>query len=144
MQGNLSPNQPRADARLGLCSLLCFLQGTGQSLKKLESLIQNSRSLGTVRSQLAQLLLLVRVFPVAHGLADPCLLLSASLQAQVVLSFQAYPIARCALLEVQVPADLVQPGQSVVCEGLLLRRRATSRIPDSLNNLVHCFLKSWV
>lgn len=38
---------------------------------------------------------------------------NASLQAQVVLSFQAYPIARCALLEVQVPADLVQPGQSV-------------------------------
>eukprot|EP00073_Rattus_norvegicus_P045916 XP_017448064.1 PREDICTED: interleukin-17 receptor C isoform X2 [Rattus norvegicus] len=51
----------------------------------------------------------------SHGpcLADPCLLLTASLQAQVVLSFQAYPIARCALLEVQVPADLVQPGQSV-------------------------------
>ncbi|XP_034367781.1 interleukin-17 receptor C isoform X3 [Arvicanthis niloticus] len=38
---------------------------------------------------------------------------NASLQAQVVLSFQAYPIARCALLEVQVPADLVQPGHSV-------------------------------
>lgn len=54
----------------------------------------------------------------AHGLADPCLLLTASLQAQVVLSFQAYPIARCALLEVQVPADLVQPGQSVVCQVL--------------------------
>lgn len=38
---------------------------------------------------------------------------NASLQAQVVLSFQAYPTARCALLEVQVPADRVQPGQSV-------------------------------
>lgn len=38
---------------------------------------------------------------------------NASLQAQVVLSFQAYPTARCALLEVQVPADLVQLGQSV-------------------------------
>ncbi|XP_016065428.1 PREDICTED: interleukin-17 receptor C [Miniopterus natalensis] len=38
---------------------------------------------------------------------------NASLQAQVVLSFQAYPIARCVLLEVQVPAALVQPGQSV-------------------------------
>ncbi|XP_031238781.1 interleukin-17 receptor C isoform X1 [Mastomys coucha] len=38
---------------------------------------------------------------------------NASLQAQVVLSFQAYPTARCALLEVRVPADLVQPGQSV-------------------------------
>ncbi|XP_052030509.1 interleukin-17 receptor C isoform X2 [Apodemus sylvaticus] len=38
---------------------------------------------------------------------------NASLQAQVVLSFHAYPTARCALLEVQVPADLVQPGQSV-------------------------------
>ncbi|XP_008853167.1 interleukin-17 receptor C isoform X3 [Nannospalax galili] len=38
---------------------------------------------------------------------------NASLQAQVVLSFQAYPTARCALLEVQVPAVLVQPGQSV-------------------------------
>lgn len=75
----------------------------------------------------------------SHGpcLADPCLLLTASLQAQVVLSFQAYPIARCALLEVQVPADLVQPGQSVVCEVLLLTRRATSRIPDSQNNPVH-------
>lgn len=31
----------------------------------------------------------------------------------MVLSFQAYPIARCALLEVQVPTDLMQPGQSV-------------------------------
>ncbi|XP_016862836.1 interleukin-17 receptor C isoform X30 [Homo sapiens] len=37
----------------------------------------------------------------------------ASLQAQVVLSFQAYPTARCVLLEVQVPAALVQFGQSV-------------------------------
>ncbi|XP_059246287.1 interleukin-17 receptor C isoform X8 [Mustela nigripes] len=39
---------------------------------------------------------------------------NAFLQAQVVLSFQAYPTARCVLLEVQVPAALVQPGQSVV------------------------------
>nr|KAF6335238.1 interleukin 17 receptor C [Pipistrellus kuhlii] len=39
---------------------------------------------------------------------------NASLQAQVVLSFQAYPTARCVLLEVQVPTALVQPGQSVV------------------------------
>uniref|UniRef100_A0A8C7B8W7 Interleukin-17 receptor C n=1 Tax=Neovison vison TaxID=452646 RepID=A0A8C7B8W7_NEOVI len=38
---------------------------------------------------------------------------NAFLQAQVVLSFQAYPTARCVLLEVQVPAALVQPGQSV-------------------------------
>ncbi|KAM6161719.1 interleukin-17 receptor C isoform 1-T1 [Erethizon dorsatum] len=38
---------------------------------------------------------------------------NASLQAQVVLSFQAYPTARCVLLEVQVPAVRVQPGQSV-------------------------------
>ncbi|PNJ67866.1 IL17RC isoform 11 [Pongo abelii] len=38
---------------------------------------------------------------------------NASLQAQVVLSFQAYPTARCVLLEVQVPAALVQFGQSV-------------------------------
>ncbi|XP_036286979.1 interleukin-17 receptor C isoform X8 [Pipistrellus kuhlii] len=38
---------------------------------------------------------------------------NASLQAQVVLSFQAYPTARCVLLEVQVPTALVQPGQSV-------------------------------
>ncbi|XP_070246705.1 interleukin-17 receptor C isoform X4 [Myotis yumanensis] len=38
---------------------------------------------------------------------------NASLQTQVVLSFQAYPTARCVLLEVQVPAALVQPGQSV-------------------------------
>ncbi|XP_068415634.1 interleukin-17 receptor C isoform X5 [Eschrichtius robustus] len=38
---------------------------------------------------------------------------NASLQAHVVLSFQAYPTARCVLLEVQVPAALVQPGQSV-------------------------------
>ncbi|XP_069332228.1 interleukin-17 receptor C isoform X15 [Eulemur rufifrons] len=37
----------------------------------------------------------------------------ASLQAQVVLSFQAYPTTRCVLLEVQVPAALVQPGHSV-------------------------------
>ncbi|XP_072797926.1 interleukin-17 receptor C isoform X2 [Vicugna pacos] len=38
---------------------------------------------------------------------------NASLQAHVVLSFQAYPTARCVLLEVQVPAALVQPGQPV-------------------------------
>ncbi|XP_036122881.1 interleukin-17 receptor C isoform X2 [Molossus molossus] len=38
---------------------------------------------------------------------------NASLQAQVVLSFQAYPTDRCVLLEVQVPAAFVQPGQSV-------------------------------
>ncbi|XP_075839293.1 interleukin-17 receptor C isoform X3 [Microtus pennsylvanicus] len=38
---------------------------------------------------------------------------NASLLAQVVLSFQAYPTTRCALLEIQVPAVLVQPGQSV-------------------------------
>nr|XP_055200680.1 interleukin-17 receptor C isoform X5 [Nyctereutes procyonoides] len=38
---------------------------------------------------------------------------NAFLQAQVVLSFQAYPTARCVLLEVQVPAALAQPGQSV-------------------------------
>ncbi|XP_077607617.1 interleukin-17 receptor C isoform X4 [Crocuta crocuta] len=38
---------------------------------------------------------------------------NAFLQAQVVLSFQAYPTARCVLLEVQVPAALVQPGQPV-------------------------------
>ncbi|XP_012616047.1 interleukin-17 receptor C isoform X5 [Microcebus murinus] len=38
---------------------------------------------------------------------------NASLQAQVVLSFQAYPATRCVLLEVQVPAARVQPGQSV-------------------------------
>ncbi|XP_032182610.1 interleukin-17 receptor C isoform X5 [Mustela erminea] len=38
---------------------------------------------------------------------------NAFLQAQVVLSFQAYPTARCVLLEVQVPAALVQPGHSV-------------------------------
>ncbi|XP_057560882.1 interleukin-17 receptor C isoform X7 [Hippopotamus amphibius kiboko] len=38
---------------------------------------------------------------------------NASLQAHIVLSFQAYPTARCVLLEVQVPAALVQPGQSV-------------------------------
>uniref|UniRef100_A0A8C3YV20 Interleukin-17 receptor C n=1 Tax=Catagonus wagneri TaxID=51154 RepID=A0A8C3YV20_9CETA len=44
------------------------------------------------------------------GLEDPK---NASLQAHVVLSFQAYPTARCVLLEVQVPAALVQPGQSV-------------------------------
>ncbi|XP_044777032.1 interleukin-17 receptor C isoform X13 [Neomonachus schauinslandi] len=37
----------------------------------------------------------------------------AFLQAQVVLSFQAYPTARCVLLEVQVRAALAQPGQSV-------------------------------
>nr|XP_035935726.1 interleukin-17 receptor C isoform X3 [Halichoerus grypus] len=38
---------------------------------------------------------------------------NAFLQAQVVLSFQAYPAARCVLLEVQVRAALAQPGQSV-------------------------------
>uniref|UniRef100_A0A8C5K7X9 Interleukin 17 receptor C n=1 Tax=Jaculus jaculus TaxID=51337 RepID=A0A8C5K7X9_JACJA len=58
-------------------------------------------------------LLLVTVLPMAPGLTDSHLLLIASLQAQVVISFQAYPTARCALLEVQVPATLVQPGQSV-------------------------------
>lgn len=45
---------------------------------------------------------------------------TASLLAQVVLSFQAYPTTRCALLEVQVPAALVLPGQSVVRDMLLL------------------------
>ncbi|XP_033623960.1 interleukin-17 receptor C [Fukomys damarensis] len=38
---------------------------------------------------------------------------NASLQAQVVLSFQAYSTARCVLLQVQVPVAQVQPGQSV-------------------------------
>ncbi|KAM4821051.1 interleukin-17 receptor C isoform 1-T1 [Thomomys bottae] len=38
---------------------------------------------------------------------------NAPLQAQVVLSFQSYPTTRCVLLEVQVPAALAQPGQSV-------------------------------
>ncbi|KAM5231756.1 interleukin-17 receptor C isoform 4-T4 [Hipposideros larvatus] len=38
---------------------------------------------------------------------------NASLQAQVVLSFNSYTTARCVLLEVKVPAALVQPGQSV-------------------------------
>ncbi|XP_053454737.1 interleukin-17 receptor C isoform X15 [Nycticebus coucang] len=38
---------------------------------------------------------------------------NASLQAQVVLSFQGYPTTRCVLLEVEVPAALVQPSQSV-------------------------------
>uniref|UniRef100_A0A8C9QTJ1 Interleukin-17 receptor C n=1 Tax=Spermophilus dauricus TaxID=99837 RepID=A0A8C9QTJ1_SPEDA len=51
--------------------------------------------------------------PTIPGLPDTCLLLTASLQAQVVLSFHAYPTTRCVLLEVQVPAALVQPGQSV-------------------------------
>lgn len=46
----------------------------------------------------------------------PALLLTASLQAQVLLSFHSYTTARCVLLEVEVPAALVQPGQSVVCE----------------------------
>uniref|UniRef100_A0AAA9SF00 Interleukin-17 receptor C n=1 Tax=Bos taurus TaxID=9913 RepID=A0AAA9SF00_BOVIN len=41
------------------------------------------------------------------------LAVQASLQAHIVLSFQAYPTAHCVLLEVQVPAALVQPGQSV-------------------------------
>uniref|UniRef100_A0A8C8Z5W1 Interleukin-17 receptor C n=1 Tax=Prolemur simus TaxID=1328070 RepID=A0A8C8Z5W1_PROSS len=46
-----------------------------------------------------------------RGLEEPR---NASLQAQVVLSFQAYPTTRCVLLEVQVPAAaLVQPGHSV-------------------------------
>lgn len=38
---------------------------------------------------------------------------NVSLQAQVVLSFQAYSTARCVLLQVQVPVAQVQPGQSV-------------------------------
>lgn len=50
----------------------------------------------------------------------PALLLTAFLQAQVVLSFQAYPAARCVLLEVQVRAALAQPGQSVVCEIIIV------------------------
>ncbi|XP_045385710.1 interleukin-17 receptor C isoform X7 [Lemur catta] len=46
-----------------------------------------------------------------RGLEEPR---NASLQAQVLLSFQAYPTTRCVLLEVQVPAAaLVQPGHSV-------------------------------
>lgn len=72
------------------------------------------------RTQLAQL-------PLARALPEapepdqcPVLLLTAFLQAQVVLSFQAYPTARCVLLEVQVPAALVQPGQSVVCEIIIV------------------------
>lgn len=50
----------------------------------------------------------------------PALLFTASLQAHIVLSFQAYPTAHCVLLEVQVPAALVQPGQSVVCKIITL------------------------
>ncbi|XP_027629042.1 interleukin-17 receptor C [Tupaia chinensis] len=46
------------------------------------------------------------------GAADPELR-NASLQAYIVLAFQAYPTARCVLLEVLVPAALVQPGQPV-------------------------------
>ncbi|KAM6216154.1 interleukin-17 receptor C [Rhynchocyon petersi] len=38
---------------------------------------------------------------------------SAPLQSRVVLSFQAYPSARCVLLEVQVPATVVRSLQSV-------------------------------
>ncbi|XP_032988231.1 interleukin-17 receptor C isoform X2 [Rhinolophus ferrumequinum] len=38
---------------------------------------------------------------------------NASLQAQVLLSFHSYTTARCVLLEVEVPAALVQSGQSV-------------------------------
>ena len=74
-----------------------------------------------VRRTLLAQLPTARALPVAPGPDQPStLLLTGSLQAQVVLSFQAYPTARCVLLEVQVPAALVQPGQSVVCEILLL------------------------
>lgn len=72
------------------------------------------------RTRLAQLPL-TRALPVAPGSDQPsALLLTASLQAQVMLSFQAYPTARCVLLEVQVPAALVQPGQSVVCKIIII------------------------
>jgi hypothetical protein len=73
-------------------------------------------------------------------LTDLCLLLTASLQAQVVLSFQAYPTARCVLLEVQVPAVLVQPGQSVVCEVILLLIILTT----FTHFHTHYFFKSWI
>ncbi|XP_074200474.1 interleukin-17 receptor C isoform X6 [Camelus bactrianus] len=92
--------------------------GPGKSLKMKrslgEQLTQSSRSTGTVRrTRLAQLPIL-GALPGALGPdCPPALLLTASLQAHVVLSFQAYPTARCVLLEVQVPAALVQPGQPV-------------------------------
>ena len=117
----LPGRNPKPELGLDLSLALGSFQGTGKSLKMKRSLelqrTQRSRSLGTVRrSRLAQL-------PPARALPrapepdrPPALLLTASLQAHVVLSFQAYPTARCVLLEVQVPAALVQPGQSVVCK----------------------------
>lgn len=73
----------------------------------------------------------VQGWPIASG-ANPCLLLLASLQAQVVLSFQAYPTARCVLLEVQVPAARVRPGQSVVCE-IPLRHEVYASLSHALS-----------
>ena len=86
-----------------------------------EQLIQSLRSLETVRRRWLAQLPLATALPMAPGPDQtPALLLTAFLQAQVVLSFQAYPTARCVLLEVQVPAALVQPGQSVVCKIMII------------------------
>ncbi|XP_049622314.1 interleukin-17 receptor C-like [Suncus etruscus] len=41
------------------------------------------------------------------------LAVQASVQAQIVLFFQAYPVFRCARLDVEVPVAHAQPGQSV-------------------------------
>ncbi|XP_063081313.1 interleukin-17 receptor C isoform X6 [Cavia porcellus] len=60
---------------------------------------------------------------------------NASLQAQVVLSFQAYPTARCVLLEVQVPAARVRPGQSVEAPG---KRLGTFYDPSTHLELCSC------
>lgn len=109
----------------GLTWALLF-QGMGKSLKMRKSLgeqlIQSLRSLGIVRRTWLAQLPLARSLPPAPGpdQSPACPLLTASLQAQVMLSFQAYSTARCVLLEVQVPATLVQPGQSVVCGIILL------------------------
>ncbi|XP_023561157.1 interleukin-17 receptor C isoform X2 [Octodon degus] len=51
----------------------------------------------------------------SEGAAEPELKVprNASLQAQVVLTFHTYSTTRCVLLEVQVPAAQVLPGQAV-------------------------------
>lgn len=43
-----------------------------------------------------------------------CFVLTVSVQTQIVLFFQAYPVFRCARLDVGVPVAHAQPGQFVV------------------------------
>lgn len=119
----LPRRKPNPEPRLDLCLALGPFQGTGEILTKKRSseepLTQSLRSLGTVRRNWPTQLSLPRALPWPPGPDRRPALFTVSLQAHVVLSFQAYPTAHCVLLEVQVPAALVQPGQSVVCKTII-------------------------